>query len=195
MREMKKKDKIKKTAIFTIILVSCFLEVATKTVKMDGGKATNLKQVVDYKNWIKVNSAEPHRQMARPARLCNIPLEEEATELESEHKDKYITVYVNKIGKEAMFNNRLNFPIGSIIVKEKFLTKTSTSPELLTVMVKQPKGFNSQCGDWEFLVLDGDVREIKASGKLEKCQSCHLKIEYQDFVFRTYLPRNLTYPR
>ena len=84
-----------------------------------------------------------------------------------------------------------NFPEGSIIVKEKLLTRDSTSPELLTVMVKREKGFNQESGDWEYMVVDGEQTKVEGRGKLANCQSCHVLQSETDYVFRSYLPEDV----
>lgn len=47
------------------------------------------------------------------------------------------------------------FPVGTVIVKEKYFSPDSKSPELMTVMAKHAQGYNPGCNDWEFLVFDG----------------------------------------
>ena len=48
---------------------------------------------------------------------------------------------------------------------EKVLpSKESTSPELLTVMIKREAGFNSDNGDWEYMSLDGTGSEVQVRG-------------------------------
>ncbi|WP_395144569.1 hypothetical protein [Armatimonas sp.] len=73
------------------------------------------------------------------------------------------------------FSKRLlSFPIGTVLVKEKFDNPQGKGiPELLTVMVKREKGYNPACYDWEFLVLEGKAERVLERGKLARCQSCH----------------------
>ena len=105
------------------------------------------------------------------------------------HLDKFITVYVNDIGRRAMMEEKLpRFPQGSVIVKEKLANKDSTAPELLTVMIKREAGYNPENGDWEYMALDGTGKEVRSSGRLESCQSCHMMVKDTDYVFRNHLP-------
>ena len=83
------------------------------------------------------------------------------------------------------------FPIGSMIVKEKLGSADSTTPELLTAMIKREPGYNPEGGDWEYLVLDGAASKIIEQGKLTRCSGCHLPYNGSDFVTRTYLPRTV----
>lgn len=108
------------------------------------------------------------------------------------HDTAYISVYVNPAGREAMMKQaHPKFPVGSVIVKEKFPSHDSEYPELLTVMMKRERGYDSANGDWEYLVMEGDLSTIRARGKLRSCQGCHLEKAADDYVFRTYLPHNV----
>jgi hypothetical protein len=105
------------------------------------------------------------------------------------HRNKFYSVYVNEIGRRAMLTEKNpQFPVGSVIVKEKLLTKESAEPELLTVMLKRERGFNVPDGDWEYLVADGSGTKIEGRGKLVNCQSCHASRREMDYTFRSYLP-------
>jgi len=91
-------------------------------------------------------------------------------------------------GKQAMFAKQPQFPKGSIIVKKKLGTfQEQYQPVLYTVMRKRAAGYNPAVGDWEFLVVGGDGKELQASGRLERCQSCHVGKKDSDFVFRPYV--------
>jgi hypothetical protein len=104
------------------------------------------------------------------------------------HQDKFISVYVNETGRQAMMLQLVpEFPRGTMIVKEKLGANDSQSPELLTAMIKREKGYNPQSGDWEYLVLDGAASKITRRGKLVTCSGCHLAYEKTDYVTRTYL--------
>jgi hypothetical protein len=143
------------------------------------------KLIAGYKQWMRVNP-EPKLVPDRVAQLCAPAY---APALSSPHKDKYITVYVNEVGRHAMMEERTpHFPQGSVIVKEKLTTSKSTTPELLTVMVKRERGYNPESGDWEYMVVDGKGLTIQERGKLANCQSCHLMDKNTDYVSRAYLP-------
>ncbi|HYG80569.1 MAG TPA: cytochrome P460 family protein [Pyrinomonadaceae bacterium] len=147
-------------------------------------------EVAGYKNWAKVN-AEPVLMAPKVAILCVRMMSPSGVDVNgprNPHTDKFITVYVNDTGRRAMLNQkRPKFPVGSVIVKEKLPAKDSQSPELLTVMVKQRKGFNPKNGDWEYMVVDGTGTKIEERGRLENCQGCHLATPETDYVFRSYL--------
>lgn len=145
-----------------------------------------------YRQWTRVNPVPAvfHSQIAI---LCISPTAQQIKMEEGNpHRDKFITVYVNEIGTHAMMQEKTpRFPQGSIIVKEKLPSKDSSSPELLTVMIKREAGYNPKNGDWEYMALDGAGKEVQARGKLESCQSCHMMVKHTDYVSRNYLPPDL----
>lgn len=154
----------------------------------DQVKAEDVKEISGYKKWTKVNPKPLDLPTPLDA-LCRMPTGADLIETSSNpHRQKFFTVYVNDVGQKAMMTEKTpKFPEGSVIVKEKLLAENSKSPELLTVMIKQKKGFNKVTGDWEYMVVNGTGTKIEGRGKLENCQSCHLLNEKTDYVFRSYL--------
>lgn len=177
-----------------------------------------LKELRSYREWTKVNpvrqrmavpvmllctypprldswrtglafSDEPGDGGAGFDKLVPIPRTSEDRLPQNPHDTAYITVFVNPVGSDAMMNQPdPRFPVGSIIIKEKFPKRDSPEPVLLTVMKKREPGYDVARGDWEYMVLDGGMTSIGARGMLGTCQGCHLEKADQDFVFRTYLP-------
>jgi hypothetical protein len=149
-----------------------------------------VKEIAGYRGWMKVNR-EPQIMPERTAALC-APAALPTTDVDgpkNPHRHKYLTVYVNEVGRQAMIGQlKPSFPEGSVIVKEKLPDPSSQVPELMTVMIKRGKGFNPASGDWEYMVVDGTGTKVLAQGKLEACQSCHTVNPGSDYVFRTYLP-------
>jgi hypothetical protein len=140
--------------------------------------------IKDYKSWRKVNPTAVRMQPAAAARCFVLPSQQP-----NPHLKKYLFVYVNSTGADAMLHQRQpHFAVGSIIVKEKLAKPDSTTPELVTVMVKREKGYNPDSGDWEYLVDDAaGMRAITTSG-LKSCQFCHQEYPAlaSDHVFRDY---------
>jgi len=144
-----------------------------------------VKRLSNYREWTRVN-AHPARMDPIAAAMCSYPAHFVS---QDPHTDHFVTVYVNDVGRRAMMMKGLmRFPTDSIIVKEKLSEQRTDrgTPELLTVMIKRPTGFNPKVGDWEFLLLSGDAKHIGAQGKLESCQNCHLTQAKQDYVYGTY---------
>jgi hypothetical protein len=187
-------DAVKTKIMFLAILLLTVAVIASIPTDVAIVQSSNRppeqhESIRGYREWTRVNPV-PADLPSPLAQLCAAPT---ARQIEmdsgSPHKDKFITVYVNELGTKAMMQERNpRFPKGSVIVKEKLPSKDSTSPELLTVMIKREKGYNLGNGDWEYMALDGDGKEVRASGRLEKCQACHQRAEYGDYVYRNYLP-------
>ncbi|MEP6635297.1 MAG: cytochrome P460 family protein [Acidobacteriota bacterium] len=143
-----------------------------------------IRKLAKYRGWALVNPV-PVLMDPMAAAACAVVLSNPL----SPHASKYISVYVNGNGQDAMMKQReSSFPAGSIIVKEKLSYSAAKSPELLTVMIKRDPGYDSASGDWEYLVMDGTATKINERGRIKSCNSCHVAYRPNDFVTRTYLP-------
>ena len=151
-------------------------------------EATKLK---DRTVWTQVN-VEPYYISSALDALCRAPTsgDYESERKRNPHAATFITVYVNNIGREAMFSKESQrFPEGSVIVKEK-IGSEDRATLLYTLMRKREPGYNPVVGDWEFSVVAGNGTELEANGKLENCQACHIRKRDSDFIFRPYLKSN-----
>ena len=141
-------------------------------------------EILKYKTWTVVNS-EPAKLDRVLAALCadvrNPP--------DTPHKDKYVRVYVNDLGQEAMLNARNpKFPVGTIVIKEKLSQKQSQTPEFYTIMLKREAGYDPRGGDWQYLIMDSAKTRIEKPANIESCQSCHaVWAAKSDFISRAYL--------
>lgn len=105
------------------------------------------------------------------------------------HTSIFGVAYVNDIARRSMLSKGpASFPTGSILVREKLLTPTAPSPDVLVVMVKRGKGFNPKANDCEFLTVSGDMKKIEKREKEGKCRACHASEASNDFVFRYPAP-------
>lgn len=105
------------------------------------------------------------------------------------HTSTFGVAYANDIARGSMLSRETaSFPTGSILIREKLLTPTATSPDVLVVMVKREKGFNPKANDWEFLTVSGDMKKIEKREKEGKCRACHASEARNDFVFRYPTP-------
>ena len=151
-------------------------------------------QLQDTNVWNKVN-AEPYRTTGAVDFLCGMHIGKPSKpeRKKNPHEATFITVYVNNIGRDAMFAKEAQtFPQGSLIVKEKINSRLegSNKPVLYTIMRKREPGFNPKVGDWEFAVVGPNGKDIQGIGKLANCQSCHKPKRDSDFVFRSYVKSN-----
>lgn len=146
----------------------------------------------DRSGWLQVN-AMPYYITSTLNVLCAAPTPVRVDEerKRNPHASTAITVYVNQIGTEAMLSeSAATFPVGSIIVKQKFdPNHEPDKPLLYTVMIKRESGYNPDAGDWEFAVIGGDGLEFQARGALANCIACHAPQKANDFVFRSYVER------
>lgn len=93
-------------------------------------------------------------------------------------------VYANGLANDVLnAKDRMRFPPGSIIVREKLAKVDDEKPELLTAMIKRARGFNPKANDWEFLVIDGTMTKIIDRQKQGSCLNCHASQKKRDFVF------------
>jgi hypothetical protein len=191
-----KKPKIK-VVILSVWLLAALVFIVNCSTKNDVSltqiKNKQVKEIEGYRNWTKVNSA-PQLMPDIVAMSCILYRSPNGAVVDSAtnpHLKKYITVYVNDVGRKAMLEQKNpKFPEGSVIVKEKLPDENSrTPPELLTVMIKQKKGFNPESGDWEYMVVDGAGEKVEGRGDLQNCQACHFNRQETDYLFRTYLSK------
>ena len=111
---------------------------------------------------------------------------------EDDRFPSYGVIYVNEAARHALLDEkRPQFPVGSIIVREKLKMADATTPQLLVAMVKHERGFNPKANDWEFLVIDGDASKIQRREKTGDCLACHSQQKTTDFVFRSYLTEDM----
>lgn len=177
------KRKIVRALLFVPVVAS--VACITASYSSPNVPESDLAILAKYRQWTLVNP-KPQLMEPLPAISCvAIPGRQEP----SPHLHKYISVFVNPVGREEMMTRqRPKFPVGSVIVKEKLGSADSTTPEVLTAMIKRGPGYNPEGGDWEYLVLDGAASKIIEQGKLTRCSGCHRPYQHSDFVTRFYLP-------
>jgi hypothetical protein len=103
------------------------------------------------------------------------------------HGDFYCHVFVNEAGLETMRSGKGVYPVGTVIVKQKFTDKQGTQTELFTVLQKMEDGYDSENGDWEYSTVDHSAKNILSRGRIESCIDCHKAYEATDYVTREYL--------
>src|SRR5262245_61550157 len=102
-------------------------------------------QISHYKSWTVVNP-QPAKMSPQVSQMCASV----ATPF-PHGGDKYLRVYVNDVGRDAMFQARNpRFPVGSIIVKEKLPSVDSADAEFYTIMVKRESGYDPAHGNWQY---------------------------------------------
>lgn len=169
--------------IYLLLLPAATLLAASQSQK--NSSPPKLPYDLDqYKRWHLVNP-EPQYITSAADELCRSV----TARASGPHANTFISVFVNSVGKNAMATGG-KFPEKSVIVKQKQhmnVRDSKMQPGIATVMIKREKGFNPDCGDWEFAVLDTNKTTFLNRGKLANCMSCHRGQAKEDFTFRTYL--------
>ncbi|MEW6736727.1 MAG: cytochrome P460 family protein [Acidobacteriota bacterium] len=181
-------------SIVVLICSSCYSEIESRS-SISAAKHQadpDLEHISSYKSWTRVNKEPALHILDQQLGDRCLWVDDAGIVIDPPsdlHRDKFVIIYVNNIGKDEILSKRNpKFPVGSIIVKEKLPDKNSEKPELITVMIKREDGFNPKSGNWEYMVTDGTGKIINGRGKIKSCQQCHNSKVDTDYIFRTYLP-------
>ena len=118
------KNRRKFQGALLIVCLACILAffVPSLMTMVNGSQnlsaTTQIKEIDGYKKWTRVNSV-PQLMPERVSALCAPHSMTRLPDKNNPHSDKYLTVYVNDIGRDAMLTQKNpEFPEGSVIVKE-----------------------------------------------------------------------------
>jgi len=103
------------------------------------------------------------------------------------HNGHWIDVSVSPAGSKVLRSGKGTYPVGTYLLKAKYLESGRKKTDFFTGMRKRSKGYNPEVGDWEFFTLDRSGSTVTARGKIESCVGCHKQYPATDFVARTYL--------
>lgn len=157
-------------------------------------QSATLDQLRGYTKWQQV-TVRPAPMLPDAAALCvalpsgyHDPVIRKAqSSPDNPHAKKYFRVYVNDIGMKAMLSHvPSQFPVGSVVIKEKLSSPASKTPELLTIMIKRHPGYHEEWGDWEYMVTNGAATKVEADSSFEHCYGCHAAKKSSDYIFRDY---------
>ncbi|HEX8834498.1 MAG TPA: cytochrome P460 family protein [Abditibacteriaceae bacterium] len=178
------------SAVLTLAVLAHAKPGQQKTAQQKTAKP-QIPAIRNYRKWNLAN-AKPHFVAAPLAVACApAPMTRERA-TPNPHADKWVRVWVNETGRVPLLQQKTPvFPRGAVIVKEKLATANSQKPELLTVMIKRAAGFDAKNGDWEYYVMNGEATRVRAGGKLQNCQGCHVPLQESGYVFRDYLPEDV----
>lgn len=90
----------------------------------------------------------------------------------------YLKLYLNDRAYEAVTNVK-DMPDGAILVKENY--NKDKKLVAITPMYRK-KGYNPEAGDW-FWAKYGKDGKTMASGKVQSCIDCHMKVKDDDWLF------------
>ena len=86
-----------------------------------------------------------------------------------------------------MENDLAQFPVGSVIVREKNAATSGEIPDIVIAMIKRANGFSKETGDWEYFTFSGSDLKLQKRETTGDCAKCHLQAAKTDWVFRDYL--------
>jgi hypothetical protein len=107
------------------------------------------------------------------------------------HTNHWVHVFVSKNARKPMESGEGEYPVGSVILKQKFLDAKGKRTEFFTGMRKRSPGYSPEVGDWEFFTLDATGKKVTTQGKIGSCMNCHRGYAETDYVTRTYLTPGL----
>src|SRR5215475_5001452 len=164
--------------IFTITLSQ--QNTDQKTVGAKNGISIN--DVKEYRKMFRVNE-KPIDMVAETANYCSDPVA-----FIGPHFDPVVIYYIKEIAKQGIktYSDTKQFPVGSIIVKEKQERKTEDSVQIITVM-KKARADSSE-DSWDYKMFD--VRkwsEVDPSSQqtahiYRSCIGCQRMFKSNDYV-------------
>lgn len=93
------------------------------------------------------------------------------------HFERSIHLYANPVALAA--KGRI-YPLGALIVKEKFASAADMVPDIITVMEKT--GNLGRVEDWKFTMVRVSDRTVIRDGFKVSCSDCHSRYDKTDFV-------------
>src|SRR5215813_1629516 len=174
------------------LTTSAFVLVSIFTIVLSQGNTD--QKMYKNKNGISINEVKEYRKMfrvnAKPIDMVKATAVDCANPRirYGPHYDPGVVYYINEIARQGIktFSDKKQFPVGSIIVKEKQERKTEDSVQIITVM-KKARAESSE-DSWNYKMFD--VRkwtEIFSSGKQanplgKSCIGCHRMYKDNDYV-------------
>lgn len=133
-----------------------------------------------YKSFQRLTEAP--MQVSRSLSTACIPADPSAFEQELErsgpHAQALVHLYSHGVEASILASRERQFPVGTIVVKEKLAGDTADG---VGGMQKMEPGYDPEGGDWLYFYSSGSGRFT--TGRLENCRSCHLRAKESDFVY------------
>lgn len=155
--------------------------------------ANSAENPIDYSQWRP--SAEPKRISLGEFSACLVFPEERAIRESLDlHWVPMIKVFANPVAYDSVAKrHEVPLPAGSVIVKEKWLTRRvpgqfgyeldESGPGAYAAMIKREAGYDQEFGDWEYVyVTHGEDSRVER-GHLTNCRACHSKASSTDYLF------------
>jgi hypothetical protein len=101
------------------------------------------------------------------------------------HANTGILIYMNKLAAEAFNTNASVFPVGAVVVKQKWMLGGDHDANTgVGGMIKRSAGYDPEHGDWEYFYFE-DAKKIE-SGRISSCVQCNESAKSKDYVFGTW---------
>jgi hypothetical protein len=178
----------------SIIFAGCEKSAAPETVgEPDSPRISEL--AVTYTNLVRMRDVFVNPDLAG---LCRGVSQEEVAAARTHfgpHANTSIRVFMNPPAADALKNNLIPYPVGSVIVKQKMSLGYQRSDGTAVEgepgvggMVKRSPGYDPTHGDWEYFYVEG--KSPLESGRLSTCVTCHSSARDRDHVFGTWKNRS-----
>lgn len=96
-----------------------------------------------------------------------------------------VRIFMNDLAAATFGTPDVQYPVGSIVVKEKGNTRLPAPDGVVHDgvggMIKRAPGYDPENGDWEYFYFE-DVAKIER-GRIAACIGCHRRAAESDFVF------------
>src|SRR5215813_10511739 len=174
------------------LTTSAFVLVSIFTIVLSQGNTD--QKMYKNKNGISINEVKEYRKMfrvnAKPIDMVKATAVDCANPRirYGPHYDPGVVYYINEIARQGIktYSDTKQFPVGSIIVKEKQERKTEDSVQIITVM-KKARADSSE-DSWDYKMFD--VRkwsEVDPSSQqtahiYRSCIGCHQRFKSNDYV-------------
>lgn len=159
------------------------VSTAVVTVSASDGAGKLPDKLAAYRSW--TMTAEPHMVPFELSMACGPPSAfQNLEERYGPHARRWIRVYANASAASAMKEPELtDYPVGSIIVKEKLQNPADSSPEGVAFMIKHGKGKFTESDGWEFLYYPWTGPTAAKADVYKGCTTCHRAGAKRDYVF------------
>lgn len=153
----------------------------------DSPGAVEVQTILDTYRAFAPRTPEPVAVSSYIFNLCRLPTLREEEFLQSIHgSGRYLRDWVNPLAAQALASRAaVTFPVGAVIVKEKYAGPTSLEPDLVAigVMIKRAAGFDPAHGDWDYAYYEPALGIVQSSAQTEHCGNCHAAAAASDFVY------------
>ena len=151
--------------------------------EQDHRDAQKVSRYLGYRKLVRLTE-KPIAMQKAAAERCSI----DAILNRSPHVDPAMHLYVNQatldfLGKHA---DSTRYPLGTLLVKEKFQTKDAEKAHLITVMEKVAD--DGKVDDWQFTMINLMDHTVVKDGFPAACIKCHAAYGATGFVSGTTVP-------